>query len=62
MAVDGYTRHYVVWVPLSGVPANSPAVIMLHGASGNGGQFLRTSGWREKATQEQFRRHLSNGG
>ena len=54
MAVDGYTRHYIVWVPLSGVPANAPAVIMHHGASGNGGQFLRTSGWREKATQEDF--------
>ena len=54
MAVDGYTRRYVVWVPLSGVPANSPAVMMLHGASGSGEQFLRTSGWREKATQEQF--------
>ena len=27
---------------------------MLHGASGNGGQFLRISGWREKATQENF--------
>ncbi len=54
MAVDGYTRHYVVWVPFSGVPANAPAVIMQHGASGNGGQFLRTSGWREKATQEHF--------
>ena len=54
MAVDGYTRRYVVWVPLSGVPGNSPAVMMLHGASGTGEQFLRISGWREKATQEQF--------
>ncbi|MGH8523909.1 MAG: alpha/beta hydrolase family esterase, partial [Gammaproteobacteria bacterium] len=54
MAVDGYSRRYVVWVPLAGVPANSPAVFMLHGASGTGERFLRMSGWREKATQEGF--------
>jgi len=54
MAVDGYTRKYIVWVPLGGVPAGSPAVFMLHGGSGNGGQFLHISGWREKATQEGF--------
>ena len=44
----------MVWVPLGGVPADAPAVFMLHGASGTGEQFLRTSGWREKATQEGF--------
>jgi polyhydroxybutyrate depolymerase len=54
MEVDGYTRRYVVWVPLAGVPANSPAVFMLHGGSGTGEQFLGISGWREKATQEGF--------
>ena len=54
MVVDGYTRRYVVWVPLAGVPASSPAVFMLHGGSGTGEQFLRMSGWREKATQEGF--------
>ena len=54
MAVDGYTRKYIVLVPPGGVPAGSPAVFMLHGASGNGGQFLISSGWREKATQENF--------
>ncbi|MGH8653515.1 MAG: alpha/beta hydrolase family esterase [Gammaproteobacteria bacterium] len=52
--VDGYTRRYVVWVPLAGVPASSPAGFMLHGGSGTGEQFLRRSGWREKATQEGF--------
>src|SRR6185295_7200337 len=51
MEVDGYTRRYVVWLPLVGVPAGSPAVFMLHGASGTREQFLRLSGWREKATQ-----------
>jgi predicted esterase len=54
MAVDGYTRRYVVWVPLGGVAANAPAVFMLHGASGTGEQFLGSSGWRQKATQEGF--------
>jgi dienelactone hydrolase len=54
IAVDGYTRRYVVWVPPGGVAAGSPAVFMLHGASGTGEQFLATSGWRQKATQEGF--------
>jgi poly(3-hydroxybutyrate) depolymerase len=54
MEVDGLTRRYVVWVPLAGVPANSPAVFMLHGGSGTGEEFLNRSGWREKATQEGF--------
>ena len=54
VVVDGYIRRYIVWVPLGGVPAGSPAVFMLHGAGGDGGLFLRISGWREKATQENF--------
>ena len=54
MAVDGYTRRYVVWVPRAGVGAGSAAVFMLHGASGTGEQFLGISGWRQKATQEGF--------
>ena len=37
-----------------GVPAGSPAVVMLHGASGDAEVTLRNSGWREKATQENF--------
>jgi poly(3-hydroxybutyrate) depolymerase len=54
MNVDGYTRRFVVWIPLAGVPANSPAVFMAHGGSGTGEDFLRTSGWRQKADQEGF--------
>jgi poly(3-hydroxybutyrate) depolymerase len=54
MDVDGYIRRYVVWVPLANVPAHPPAVFMLHGGSGTGEQFLRRSGWRQKATQEGF--------
>jgi poly(3-hydroxybutyrate) depolymerase len=53
IAVDGYIRNYIVWVP-PGLAAGSPAVFMLHGASGDGGRFLNISGWREKATQEGF--------
>jgi poly(3-hydroxybutyrate) depolymerase len=53
IAVDGYTRKYIVWVP-PGLAAGAPAVFMLHGGSGDGGLFLRISGWREKATQEGF--------
>jgi poly(3-hydroxybutyrate) depolymerase len=54
MSVDGYRRRYIVFVPPGGVPAGSPTVVMLHGASGDGGLFLRNSGWREKATRENF--------
>ncbi|MEO8258884.1 MAG: PHB depolymerase family esterase [Acidobacteriota bacterium] len=54
IAVDGYTRRYVVWVPPGGVAANAAAVFMLHGGSGTGEQFLGMSGWRQKATQEGF--------
>lgn len=54
LVVDGYPRKYVVWVPPGLAVAGAPTVFMLHGASGDGGLFLRTSGWREKATQEGF--------
>jgi poly(3-hydroxybutyrate) depolymerase len=54
MTVDGYIRRYIVFVPPGGVPPGSPAMVMLHGASGDGGLFLKMSGWREKATQENF--------
>jgi predicted esterase len=53
MAIDGYVRSYIVWVP-PGLGPGAPVVFMLHGGSGNGGQFLSSSGWREKATQEGF--------
>jgi poly(3-hydroxybutyrate) depolymerase len=32
LEVDQYTRRYVVWVPAS-LPANPPAVFMLHGGA-----------------------------
>lgn len=54
LAVDGYPRQYIVWVPPGLAVAGAATVFMLHGASGDGGLFLKTSGWREKATQEGF--------
>ena len=56
---EGYPRRYVVWVPQSAVNEMNagrsvPLVMMFHGSSGTGEQFLRTSGWRQKATAEGF--------
>ena len=61
MAVDGYTRHYVVWVPFSGVPANAPAVIMQHGAAARRAVPAHVRLAR-KGDAGTFRRNLSNGG
>ena len=48
--VDGYPRRFVVYVPRRR-PASgrAPVVLMFHGSSGTGEQFLRISGWREQA-------------
>jgi poly(3-hydroxybutyrate) depolymerase len=48
--VDGYPRRFVVYVPRRR-PASgrAPVVMMFHGSSGSGEQFLRISGWREQA-------------
>jgi polyhydroxybutyrate depolymerase len=46
--LDGVDRRYVVYVP-SPRPQRAPVVLMFHGSSGTGEQFLRTSGWREQA-------------
>jgi polyhydroxybutyrate depolymerase len=46
--VDGHPRRYVVYVPALRLPA-APVVLMFHGSSGTGEQFLRSSGWREEA-------------
>ena len=51
--VDGYTRTFVVYVPAGVLDGpDVPVVTMHHGSSGNGGQFLNISGWREKADAE----------
>jgi poly(3-hydroxybutyrate) depolymerase len=48
--VDGYPRRFVVYVPRRRPPSGrAPVVLMFHGSSGTGEQFLRTSGWREQA-------------
>jgi polyhydroxybutyrate depolymerase len=46
--VDGHPRHYLVYVPERRA-TRAPVVFMFHGSSGNGGRFLRISGWREQA-------------
>jgi polyhydroxybutyrate depolymerase len=48
--VDGYPRRFVVYVPRRRpVGGRAPVVMMFHGSSGTGEQFLRISGWREQA-------------
>jgi polyhydroxybutyrate depolymerase len=49
--VDGALRRYVVYVPTTRPVTGSraPLVMMFHGSSGTGEQFLRISGWREQA-------------
>ena len=52
--IDGYPRTFITYVPENIVDgeAEVPLVTMLHGSSGNGGQFLNISGWREKADEQ----------
>ena len=56
MQIDGYPRVYNVYVPNGILDSNErvPMVTMHHGGSGNGGQFLNISGWREKAEANGF--------
>jgi polyhydroxybutyrate depolymerase len=49
--VDGHPRRFIVYVP-SRRPVTGPlrpVVLMFHGSSGTGEQFLQSSGWREQA-------------
>jgi len=55
VTVDGYTREFLVYVPddVAEAPTTPvPVVVMYHGSSGTGEQFLKISGWREKADAE----------
>jgi len=57
VVVDGYVREYWLYVPWKVVNrpnVAAPVVIMHHGSSGNGYQFLNMSGWREEANQQGF--------
>jgi len=48
--VDGGPREFIVYVPERPAAATGrPVVIMFHGTSGDGAQYLRISGWREQA-------------
>ncbi len=50
LMVDGAEREVIVYVP-EAVTASAPAVLMLHGTSGDGARFFNISGWREKADE-----------
>jgi poly(3-hydroxybutyrate) depolymerase len=52
-------RRYVAWLPRSATERmrrghSAPLVVMLHGSSGTGEQFLNHSGWKEKARRKGF--------
>ena len=56
---DGAARRYVAWVAPRAqrrmrLGRRVPLVVVLHGSSGTGEQFLDISGWREKARAEGF--------
>jgi poly(3-hydroxybutyrate) depolymerase len=53
--VDGDPREFWVHVPIGYDPATpTPMVIMLHGTSGNGGEFYERSGWKEVGNEENI--------
>lgn len=53
ITVAGQEREFIVWRSYKArTLVNPPVVFMLHGTSGTGEQFLRISGWREKADTE----------
>ena len=49
--VDGTARNFLAYVPTTSPDTGRrrPVVVMYHGSSGSGGQFLNISGWREQA-------------
>ena len=53
VTVDGHPREFVVYRPPN-LTGPAPVVFMFHGSTGTAVQFLRTSGWREKADEEGF--------
>ena len=53
--IDGDLREYYIHVPNDySDHAPLPLVIMLHGASGNGGITFKNSGWKELGESEKF--------
>ena len=54
ITVGGQSREFIVYVPWKAQApgARMPAVLMLHGTSGDGERFYSISGWREKADAE----------
>ncbi len=57
VAIDGHPRQYIVYVPRGprhDPDRRRPLVLMHHGTGGDGGQFLRISGWREQAERHDL--------
>lgn len=53
--VDGDPREFWVHVPIGYDPNTpTPMVIMLHGTSGDGGEFYEKSGWKELGNEENI--------
>jgi len=55
--VNEYLRRFVVYIPENlayGPDLPAPVVVMHHGSSGTGEQFLNISGWKEEADEEGF--------
>lgn len=54
ITVAGQAREFIVYLPWKAQApgVRMPAVLMLHGASGDGERFFTNSGWREKADAE----------
>jgi polyhydroxybutyrate depolymerase len=53
IVVDGAQRQFIVYVPAhpKARPAHPAVALMFHGSSGTAPQFLKISGWREKADE-----------
>lgn len=53
LQLEGVNREFVIYRPTN-IPdeQKTPVVFAFHGTGGNGPQFLRDSGWKEKADEE----------
>ena len=57
VSIDGHPRRYIVYVPRGprhDPDRKRPLVLMHHGTGGDGGQFLKISGWREQAERHDL--------
>jgi polyhydroxybutyrate depolymerase len=54
IAVDGFERSYLLYIPGKNHAADKPVVMMLHGRGGSSQSAASDFGWMEKADQEDF--------